>query len=52
MVRLDIAANTVTAFCERNGIRRLALFGSVLRDDFRSEGHADVLGEVELGFAP
>ena len=29
-----IPGNRLAAFCKANGITRLALFGSVLRDDF------------------
>lgn len=36
------------SFCRRHHIRRLALFGSVLRDDFRPDSDVDVLVE----FAP
>jgi uncharacterized protein len=39
-------------FCRRNHIRKLALFGSVLRDDFRPESDVDVLVEFEPGHAP
>jgi len=35
--------------CRRNGIRKLALFGSVLRDDFGPESDVDVLVEFEPG---
>ena len=38
---------TVAAFCRQHGIRRLSLFGSVLRDDFRPESDIDVLVEFE-----
>jgi len=31
--------------CERYSIRRLAVFGSILRDDFRPESDVDVLVE-------
>jgi predicted nucleotidyltransferase len=45
----------IVEFCRRNRIRRLALFGSVLRDDFGPESDIDVLVEFEpgqrLGFA-
>jgi predicted nucleotidyltransferase len=41
----------IRAFCERNHIQRLALFGSVLRDDFREAGDdpsdIDVLVEFD-----
>jgi hypothetical protein len=33
---LTIDPSQIAAFCRRRGIHSLALFGSVLRDDFRS----------------
>lgn len=42
----------ITELCERYHIRRLALFGSVLRDDFRPESDVDVLVEFEPGQSP
>ena len=39
----------IAEFCQRNHIRRLALFGSVLRDDFAAESDVDVLVEFEPG---
>ena len=39
----------VSAFCKRNQIRKLALFGSVLTDRFRPESDVDVLVEFEQG---
>ena len=38
----------IAEFCKRNHIRRLAFFGSVLRDDFGRDSDVDVLVE----FAP
>lgn len=38
--------------CRRWHIRRLALFGSVLRDDFGPESDIDVLVEFEPGHVP
>jgi predicted nucleotidyltransferase len=38
-------------FCERHHIRRLALFGSVLRDDFTPQSDIDVLAEFAPGEA-
>ncbi|MBX7244640.1 MAG: nucleotidyltransferase family protein [Candidatus Sumerlaeaceae bacterium] len=35
------------SFCQRNGIRKLSLFGSVLRDDFGPDSDVDVLVEFE-----
>ena len=46
---IEIPMGRVAEFCERNRIRRLALFGSVLRDDFTPESDVDVLVEFESG---
>ena len=48
-VRLNIPRDAVAEFCRRHHIRRMALFGSVLRDDFASESDVDVLVEFEPG---
>ncbi len=45
--RIDIPKDVVADFCRRNRIRRLALFGSVLRDDFSPDSDIDVLVEFE-----
>jgi len=42
----------IAEFCRRNHIRRLSLFGSVLRDDFGPESDIDVLVEFEPGQVP
>jgi predicted nucleotidyltransferase len=47
--RIDIPKDKIAEFCLHNQIRRLALFGSVLRDDFASESDVDVLVEFEPG---
>lgn len=39
----------IEAFCRRYHIRRLSLFGSVLRDDFGPDSDVDVLVEFDLG---
>ena len=41
--RIDIPPGEITAFCKRWQIAELALFGSVLRDDFGPESDVDVL---------
>ncbi len=41
--------NELESFCRRNGIRRLSLFGSVLRDDFGPESDIDMLVEFQPG---
>jgi len=40
---LEIPKNAVADFCRRWDISELALFGSVLRPDFRPESDVDVL---------
>ena len=50
--RMDIPKDKIAEFCRRNRIRRLALFGSVLRDDFGPGSDVDVLVEFEPGHTP
>ena len=47
MSRIPIDRKEIEEFCRRHHIRRLALFGSVLRDDFRPDSDVDVLVEFE-----
>jgi hypothetical protein len=42
----------IAAFCRRNHISRLAVFGSALREDFTAESDIDVLVEFEPGETP
>ena len=46
---IAIEHERIREFCERNQIRRLAFFGSVLRDDFTPESDVDVLVEFVPG---
>ena len=46
--QISIPKAELAAFCRANGIRRLSIFGSALRDDFGPESDIDVLVE----FAP
>ena len=46
--RVTVNREKLSELCRRHGIRRLSLFGSVLRDDFRPDSDVDVLVE----FAP
>lgn len=46
---IAIPREVLAEFCRRNHIRRLALFGSVLRDDFRPDSDVDVLVDFERG---
>jgi predicted nucleotidyltransferase len=49
---IDIPQQKIAAFCRKHRIRRLALFGSILRDDFTPESDIDVLVEFEPGCVP
>jgi predicted nucleotidyltransferase len=51
-VRIPIDREKIAEFCRRYHIRRLALFGSVLRDDFGPDSDIDVLVEFETGHVP
>lgn len=51
-VRIAIPMGQVFDFCRRNHIRKLSLFGSVLREDFRPDSDVDVLVEFEPGRTP
>ena len=46
---LTLPLDEIIAFCERYPIRRLSVFGSVLRDDFSPESDIDILVEFEPG---
>lgn len=49
---IDILRDKIAAFCRRNHIRKLAFFGSFLRDDFRPDSDIDVLVDFEPGHVP
>lgn len=44
--------NKIAEFCRQHYIRRLAVFGSVLSDDFGPESDIDVLVEFDPGHVP
>lgn len=46
---ITISPEAIADFCRRHRIRRLSLFGSVLREDFRPDSEVDVLVEFEPG---
>ena len=51
-MQIVIDQNKIEAFCRRHHIRQLALFGSVLREDFLPTSDVDVLVEFEPGHLP
>jgi len=51
-MNLKVPQEKITEFCLKYHIRKLAFFGSVLRDDFRPDSDVDVLVEFESGHVP
>jgi predicted nucleotidyltransferase len=50
--KITIPRADIARFCRAHHIRRLALYGSVLRHDFRPGSDVDVLVEFEPGHVP
>ncbi|HET9209358.1 MAG TPA: nucleotidyltransferase family protein [Thermoanaerobaculia bacterium] len=51
-MKTAIPKTQLADFCRRNHIRKLSLFGSILRDDFGPQSDIDVLVEFEPGHVP
>ena len=49
---VEFPQQAIVEFCLRHHIRRLSLFGSILRDDFESDSDVDLLVEFESGATP
>ena len=45
--RIPIDPEKIAEFCQRGKITEFALFGSVLRDDFRPDSDVDVLVSID-----
>ncbi|MCI0440471.1 MAG: nucleotidyltransferase family protein [Chloroflexi bacterium] len=50
--KIAIPIAEIEDFCRKHHIRKLSLFGSVLRDDFREDSDVDVLVEFVPGKGP
>ncbi len=48
-LRLPVDREAIAEFCRKHHIRKLAFFGSVMRDDFRPDSDVDVLVDFEPG---
>ncbi len=42
----------IADFCAKHGVRRLSVFGSILREDFGPQSDVDMLVEFEPGRTP
>lgn len=51
-VRIDTSKEKIAEFCQMHHIRKLSLFGSVLREDFRRDSDVDVLVEFDPDHVP
>ena len=51
-IKIDIPQKQIDEFCQRHHISKLALFGSVLRNDFNAESDIDILVEFEPDHIP
>lgn len=49
MAYITIPKESINLFCAQHQIKRLALFGSVLRDDFRADSDIDIVVEFVPG---
>ena len=50
--KVSVDQELLAEFCRQNGVHRLAVFGSALRDDFGPDSDADVPIEFEPGRTP
>lgn len=50
--KIKVPRDKIASFCKKHHIRKLFLFGSVLRDDFGPDSDVDVLVEFEPGHVP
>ncbi len=50
--KISISPDHIASFCRRHHIRKLAFFGSVLRDDFGPDSDVDVLVEFDPEHVP
>lgn len=49
---MDVPKEKIVSYCKKNHIKKLALFGSFLTNDFRSDSDIDLLVEFEKGHVP
>jgi uncharacterized protein len=51
-IKVELPKEKIADFCRRHHIRKLAVFGSALREDFRPDSDLDVLVEFDPGHTP
>lgn len=50
--KMEIPIERIAEFCKRRHVRKLSLFGSIIRDDFGPDSDVDMLIEFEPGCTP
>ena len=51
-LNIELPKEKIAEFCRRNHIRRLSLFGSILRGDFGTDSDLDLLVEFDADHIP
>jgi predicted nucleotidyltransferase len=51
-IKIKLSKQKISDFCRRHHIRKLAVFGSALREDFGPDSDLDVLVEFKAGHTP
>ncbi len=51
-VKLSTSREEIASFCKEHGIKRMAVFGSGLRDNFRPDSDVDILAEFDPAHIP
>lgn len=51
-LKIKVPRKELEDFCKKHSIRKLAFFGSVLREDFKPDSDVDILVEFEPGKTP
>ncbi len=49
---MKIDENKIQSFCKKNGIKKLAIFGSITRSDFSKNSDVDILVDFKPGCVP
>jgi hypothetical protein len=48
--RVNLTEEQIAEFCQKNHIKKFAFFGSILRDDFRSDSDIDILIDLDYNY--
>jgi uncharacterized protein len=51
-LKLSSSLEVLSSFCKKNGIKKIAVFGSMLRDDYRPDSDVDILAEFDPAHIP